>query len=250
MQLTARPIQGVSTSATWVWAKSFSLPGSGYMDPNHRNLNYAVQGLNAHSLRTNATVELPVGPNKLVMGNSSGFVARLVERWQTSVIFNASSPVYSTLNPGQSHFYAVSGYEVASTNWALPTSKFKWNEGTNTGTIYGDGYISVTDPSCYDPSIVTMGDKMGTVLGRIDANPTTGAAAVGACTISALAARNPDGTAGEVLLQVSRTRQSWKPGQIQHEGHWTMVASTCRPASHSTSPKPSRSSFALMPPTS
>jgi hypothetical protein len=210
MQVTARPIQGVSTDATWVWAKSFSLPGSGYMDPNNRNLDYAVQGLNAHSLRTNATIELPIGPNKLVMGNSSGIVARLIERWQTSFIFNASSPVYSTLNPGQSHFYAVSGYDVASTNWALPSSNFKWNDGTNTGTIYGDKYISVNDPSCYDPSIVTMGDKMGTVLGRIDATST------GPCTIQALAARNPDGTAGEVLLKYP------DPGKVGNLGKSNM----------------------------
>jgi len=230
MQVTARPIQGVSTSATWVWAKSFNLPGSAYMDPNHRNLDYAVQGLNAHSLRTNATLELPIGPNKLLMGNSSGWVARIVERWQTSFIFNASSPVYSTLNPGQSHFYNFSGYDVASTNWVLPTSDFKWNEGTNNGTIYGDNYISVTDPSCYDPSVVTMGDKMGTVLGRIDANPTTGAAAVGVCTIAALAARNPDGTAGEVLLRYPDSGKVGNLGKSNMKGigQWSFDVSASK----------------------
>jgi hypothetical protein len=230
MQVTARPIQGISTSATWVWAKSFALAGSGYMDPAHRDLDFAVQGLNAHSLRTNATFELPIGPNKLVMGNSSGFVARMVERWQTSMIFNASSPVYSTLNPGQNHFYAPSGYDVASTNWALPKSDFKWNEGTNTGSIYGNNYLSVTDPSCYDPSIVTLGDKMGTNLGRIDANPTTGAAAAGACIISALAARNPDGTAGEVLLKYPEPGKVGSLGKSNMKGigQWTLDVSASK----------------------
>ncbi len=216
VQVTARPMQGISTEATYVWAKSFNLAGSGYMDPAHRNLDYGVQGLNAHSLRTNATVELPIGPNKFLMGNSSGWLARAVERWQTSFIFNASSPVYATLNPGQSHFYAVSGYDVASPNWVLPTSEFQWNEGTNTGSIYGNNYISVTDPSCYDPTKVSLGDKMGTVLGRIDANPTTGAAASGACIISALAARNPDGTAGDILLKYP------DPGKVGNLGKSNM----------------------------
>src|SRR5678815_5051459 len=32
LQVTARPIQGISTSATWVWAKSFALAGNGYID--------------------------------------------------------------------------------------------------------------------------------------------------------------------------------------------------------------------------
>jgi len=230
MQVTARPIQGVSTSATWVWAKSFSLAGSGYIDPNHRNLDYGVQGLNAHSLRTNATIELPIGPNKLVMGNSSGWLARIVERWQTSFIFNASSPVYSTLNPGQSHFYAASRYEVASTNWELPSPDFKWNDGTNTGGIYGDKYIGVTDPSCYDPTIVTLGDRMGTNLGRIDANPTTGTAASGACIISALAARNPDGTAGEILLKYPEPGKVGNLGKsnVKTVGDWSFDVSASK----------------------
>jgi len=229
MQVTARPIQGVTTDATWVWAKSFALAGSGYMDPNHRNLDYGVQGLNAHSLRTNATVELPIGPNKILMGNSSGFLARLVERWQTSMIYNVSSPVYSTLNPGISHFYAASGYNVASTNWALPSPNFKWNDGTNTGGIFGDKYIGVTDPSCYDPSIVTLGDKMGTVLGRIDAVPG-GAAASGPCTISALAARNPDGTAGEILLKYPEPGKVGNLGRqnIKSIGQWTLDVSASK----------------------
>jgi len=211
MQVTARPIQGVSTSATWVWAKSFSLPGSNYMDPNHRNLDFAVQGLNAHSLRTNATIELPIGPNKLVMGNSSGLVARIIERWQTSFIFNASSPVTSTLNPGQIHFYAASGYDVVSPNWALPTSDFKWNDGTNTGTIYGTNYIGTPDPSCSDPSKITQGDKMGTSLGL-----TTVAGTVGPCAMIALAARNPDGTTGELLLKYP------DPGKVGNLGKSNM----------------------------
>ena len=126
VQVTARPMPGISTSATWVWAKSFNLPGSGYIDPENRNLNYGVQAINAHSLRTNGTVELPIGPNKLLFGNCSGLVARLIERWQTSFIFNASRGTRIHVQPRQSHYYAVSGYDVVSPNWAVPTSA--WND--------------------------------------------------------------------------------------------------------------------------
>src|SRR6185436_8876346 len=62
-QVTLRPTAGFSGTATWVWAKSFSLPGTGYMNPAERNLDFGVQGLNAHSLRMNGTIELPIGPN-------------------------------------------------------------------------------------------------------------------------------------------------------------------------------------------
>src|SRR5262249_24743687 len=48
---TARPINGISTQTTWVWAKSMNQPGSGYFDPADRNLNFGAQNINAHSLR-------------------------------------------------------------------------------------------------------------------------------------------------------------------------------------------------------
>jgi hypothetical protein len=66
VQLTARPIQGVNVQATWIWARSLFLPTSGYIDPSNRNLNYTVQNINPHSIRMNGTVELPIGPNKLL----------------------------------------------------------------------------------------------------------------------------------------------------------------------------------------
>jgi hypothetical protein len=221
-QVTVRPTAGFSGTATWVWAKSFSLPGTGYMNPAERNLDFGVQGLNAHALRVNGTIELPIGPNKLFMGNSSGLIARLVERWQANFIYNASSSVASTLNPGQSHFYAASRYDVASPNWVLPKSKSTWIEGATTGSIFGDKYVGVTDPSCFNPSIVTMGDKMGTVLGAIPANPATGTAQSGPCTIVAIAARNPDGSAGEILLQYPEPGKVGTLGKsnIQGLGDW------------------------------
>jgi hypothetical protein len=223
-QVTVRPTLGISGTATWVWAKSFALPSSGYMNPADRNLDFSVQPLNAHALRVNGSIELPIGPNKLLMGNSSGLVARVLERWQASFIYNASSPVTATLNPGISHYYALSGYEVVSPNWVLPKSKATWIEGTNGGTIYPDQpFIGVTDPSCFNPSIVTMGDRMGTVLGRIPANPATGAEASGPCSITAIAKRNPDGTAGEILLQYPEPGKKGSLGKnnIQALGQWS-----------------------------
>ena len=59
-----------------------------------------------HDLHTNGTFELPIGPNKLFMGNSSGLVARLVERWQLSVIYNAFSGNPRTIIGGHMR-YAV-----------------------------------------------------------------------------------------------------------------------------------------------
>ena len=44
--------------------------------------------------------ELPIGLNKLLFGNASGWVARASERWQTSFIVNFSTGGPSSLTAG------------------------------------------------------------------------------------------------------------------------------------------------------
>ena len=209
-QLTTRPVQGISTQATWIWAKSFYVPTGNYIDPANRQYNFQVQNINAHSLRMNGTIELPIGPNKLLFGNTTGWVARLLERWQTSFIWNAATGTPTTFNPGVSHFYAASGYDVASPNWVIPKAKVEWNG--DEGTMYpGNKYIGVTDPQCTDSSIVGGADRMGTSLQAL-------------CTISALAARNPDGTPGEILLKYPMPGKvgNLGRGNIYYFGQWSL----------------------------
>ena len=190
--MTMRPMYGVSLQSTWVWSKSMGTQGT-YIDPVQRRLNYYAQASSPHALRMNGTVELPIGPNKLLFANSSGWFARAIERWQTSFIFNASSATTSSALPGTSHFYGNPGFTIASTNWTMPQGNFQWNG--NSGTLYNDTFTSAVDPQCSDASQVTGADRMGTNLQT-------------ACTILALARRNPDGTPGEVLLKYS------KPGEV------------------------------------
>jgi hypothetical protein len=226
VQVTARPVQGISTQATWVWAKSFQVPGSGYIDPTNRSIDYGVQNINPHALRMNGTVELPIGPNKIFFGNASGWAARVMERWQMSFIFNAATGTPATFNPGQSHFYAVSRYDVASPKWKIPVTDVTWADGATSGTMFpGNHYLGVTDPSCFDPTVVTMGDKMGTILGR-----TTGATPAGPCTIFALAERNPDGTQGDILLKYPEPGKvgNLGKGNMQYFGQWSFDMSASK----------------------
>jgi hypothetical protein len=215
-QLTMRPIHGVSFQGTWVWSKTMASQGN-YIDPTNRRLNYGAQARSPHTLRTNGTIELPIGPNKLLLGNSSGWLARAVERWQTSFIFNASSASYASATPGTSHFYGNPGFVIASTNWQMPHGNFEWSG--NAGSLYGDAFTAVQDPQCRDASQVTGGDRMGTNL-----------QATNVCSIVALARRNPDGTPGEVLLKYS------KPGEVgtlgfgnfKTFGNWTLDMSASK----------------------
>jgi hypothetical protein len=210
--VTTRPMFGITTQATWTWAKSMALGTTGYFDPAQRNLNHGAQNINAHALRMNGTFELPIGPNKLFFGSSSGLVARLLERWQTSFIANFSSGAPASLTPGQNHFYSASRFNLG-TGWQRPNGKVDWNvrnatNGSITGSYYGNPspFIGARDPQCADPKVVTQGDRMGTNLGSTQV-----------CLMTALAKRNPDGTQGEWLLTYPM------PGEVGNSGSGTLT---------------------------
>ncbi len=162
-QLTVHPVNAISLQATWIWSKQMGLSGT-YIDPANRRLNYGVQPNNPQALRVNGTVELPIGPGKMLLSGTHGWVARAVERWQTSFIFNGVTSAMNSALPGTSHFYGNPGFTIASPNWKLPTPHLDWANGANSGTIFGNSFTSVTDPQCTDSSQVTTGDKMGTSL--------------------------------------------------------------------------------------
>ena len=104
VQGTLRPAYGVSVQGTYIWSRSMETPlvgaalGSGlntvpsYTNPTERKADYAL-GPNhvTHDFRSFGTFELPFGPGKLLLRNSSGVLARVIEGWQTSFILNLST---------------------------------------------------------------------------------------------------------------------------------------------------------------
>jgi hypothetical protein len=209
-QVTVRPVNGISLQATWVWSKQMGLGGT-FVDPADRHRNYGVQPSNPQALRMNGTIELPVGPGKLFLGSASGWVARAVERWQTSFIFNGVTSAAVSALPLTSHFYGNPGFTIASPNWKLPTPSLDWSNGATAGKVFGNQFTSVSDPQCTDKSQVTAGDKMGTSLQSV-------------CTILALAKANSDGTPGEVMLKYPRPGEFGNLGfnNIKYFGQWTL----------------------------
>ncbi len=111
---------------------------------------------------------LPFGPNKPFLGNSSGWVARLVEDWQVSAIYNLTSGIPMTV-VGRSGLYE----SRSSSNFAAFTpettvapvdltpagfQKFgnftgigevEWKDGAVSGTYFpGITFVRVPDPQC------------------------------------------------------------------------------------------------------
>ena len=194
-QFTLRPVQGISFQSTYTWQKSLTDRFDSYTDPQNRSLDYSFdRSLAFHEFRTNGTFELPFGPNKLLLGNSSGWVARVLERWQTSIIFNATTGQPRTPFASQK-LYAAGANSPQPTSrpdiigpWVNPESDYKWNgPNQNTGTVFGSPspFITYTDPQCTNNVGAT--DSMGFNLQS-------------SCTLRGLAHVVPVGTAGAILM--------------------------------------------------
>jgi len=191
-QFTLRPTAGISWQGTYTFSKNLGISGAA-TDPTNRNGDYTITNNDVtHEFRTNGTFELPLGPNKLLFGNSSGWLARAIERWQTSVIFNYTSGVASDI-AAATMFYANGEPDIVG---PFPAQKgsVRWDAPNNTAqTLHGGTYfgqpsplVSVDDPQCARIQTDTMGFNLN---------------ANGNCTINALALANPDGTAGPMVFQ-------------------------------------------------
>ena len=219
-QVTTRPIQGFSGSINYNWSKNLGL--GALANPVDRAVNYTNIGNNpGHSIRTNGTMELPFGPNKLVMGNSSGWVARLVERWQLGLIYNlssgaptsitATSMLYGNGLPDVRH--PVDFNKVKGVRWDIrntPTSAF--TEGRYFDN--NDVFVHVDDPLCGG---VTNLQNLNNVVNGVQTR----------CTINALAMVVPAGTEDSFVLPDGRTAQivlqHAQPGKKGNLGNATVV---------------------------
>ena len=190
-QFTLRPTQGFSAQTTYTWSKTMSTPGAGSRNPLDRKADYARAFSSvSHDLRTNGVIELPIGPNKLLFANSSGWLARIIERWQAGVILNLSSGTPTSIDALGGLTYGNTVPDVVGP-WDLRTGTARWDGENNRGTYFGDPnpYISVEDPQC----AISQGWGAGTA--PVD------------CNLRAVAREVTPGTPGAVTLSDGRTVQ-------------------------------------------
>jgi hypothetical protein len=219
VQMTLRPTHGLSVQGTWIYAGSMQLPGAplnGFADPSDRNLDFAKGPESTHTLRMNGTFELPIGPNKTFFANTSGWVGRLIEHWQTGFIFNGGTGQPATVFGATNHLYGSSRYDVVDPAFDPRGGNVVWNgPNNNTGTYFGSPspYIGVADPQCTDNSVTANTDRMGTNLAA-------------SCNLQALAQRNPDGTVGQLQLAYPQPGRVGNYGlrKIKYYGLWSFDA--------------------------
>jgi hypothetical protein len=217
-QITLRPTGGLSLQSTYTWSKNLGISGNP-TNPLDRNADYTnTANDRRHDFRMNGTFELPFGPNKLLGGNTSGWFARAIERWQTSLIFNWNSGNPSNIT-GATMWYANGVPDIVGP-FTFDKGAVTWNGDNNAnGTLHGGTYfgnpspfVVVDDPQC--TGLVNVVDSAGYNLNTSD------------CTINALALRNPDGTAGQLVFQSPQPGRRGTLGQnvIQSPGTWGLDA--------------------------
>jgi len=108
VQATLRPTAGFSYQASYTWSKAITdCENSGcstWIHPLQRRLSRSLQGSDrTHGFRSSGIFELPFGPRRTLLKNSSGVVARLVENWQLSWIFTANSGAPLAIGTGNTY---------------------------------------------------------------------------------------------------------------------------------------------------
>ena len=156
VQVSLRPLHGLSLQSTYVWSKALQVAGVGigggltsgdpvYTNPNDRFGDYALAPNDVtHDFRSFGTFDLPIGPNKLFFGNSSGVVARIIEGWKTSFIVNASTGQPASFTAANMLYGNGVADVVGPFN---PEGKVEW-EG-QFGSYFASGqFVRVDDPQC------------------------------------------------------------------------------------------------------
>lgn len=149
-QVTMKETHGISMQSTYTWSKNLGISyavGSTYTNAVDRHADYALlPDTRIHDFRTNGSLTLPIGPNKLFFTNSSGVLARVLEDWKAGWILNVNSGQPVTL-AAQNMLYANGSADIVGDFDRKGTVEFK--PGATSGTYFMGGNLTTQrDPQC------------------------------------------------------------------------------------------------------
>jgi hypothetical protein len=210
-QVTMRAKHGMTFQSTYTWSKNLGINaiinalGATFTNPADRSKDYTIMpDTRVHDFRTNAVFNLPVGPGHALFGNSTGVLARLVEGWQSSFIWNMNTGAPLSIL-AQSMLYNNGTPDIVGP--FDPKSGMVQFTGGPSGSYFSrDAYKQVTDPQC--GSVTTVQNLRA------------------ACTLTAVA----DVKTNQVLLQnpLPGTRGSLGQRVVEGPGTWRFDASLAK----------------------
>ena len=198
-QATLRPTFGVNLQASYTWSKLLGVSGPTYTNPLDQHGDYTLQtGDRRHDFKANGSFALPIGPNQLLFGNSSGPLARIIEGWQMTWILDVGSGAATNIS-AQSMLYG-NGVPDLVGNFDPNSGKVQWADGALAGNYFNDGFTRVKDPQC-----LAIHSSLQTL-----------------CTLSAVA-----DSSGAIVLQNPKpgTRGNLGQNVLELPGSWTLDGS-------------------------
>jgi hypothetical protein len=147
LQGTLRSVAGLDLQGTYVWSHAMALSPGAYTNPTDRDPDYSLAASHVtHDFRANSTFALPIGPNRLLFRNSSGWLARTIEGWQTSFILNLNTGTPTSISAGNM-LYGNGVPDVVGRFSAKPFGAVNW-EGESGNYFGSNTYGQVSDPQC------------------------------------------------------------------------------------------------------
>jgi hypothetical protein len=143
-----RPQHGISLQGTYTWSRNLGDLASGYTDPRDIKADYGLLTTNhSHTFTTYGTWDLPFGPGRPLLHDSSGAVGRIAGGWQVSWIGNVSTGSPMTISTTSPSLYA-NGVPDRVGPFDTKSGKVTWHNGATFGNYFNDGYTQVADPQC------------------------------------------------------------------------------------------------------
>jgi hypothetical protein len=152
LNLTKRLSHGVTTSTAYTWSRALGENDTdgatvNYRDPNNRSLNRALLSFHrTNILTTNATLELPFGPNHRFVSAGPGLIERLVERWQLGGILQWTSGDPLNITAPISTITQLTALSTPNVVGNFPKSSGNVTKVAN-GVTYFPGFQQITDPA-------------------------------------------------------------------------------------------------------
>jgi hypothetical protein len=164
-QITLRPTVGVNFQSTYTWSKNLGL--SGITDPTNISADYTLLASDRrHNWVTYGGWEMPFGPGRIVGGDTSGVLARLIEGWQMSWITSVTSG--QPLNISAADMLYGNGVpDEVNEGFDFNSVGIYWPQGALSGNYFGDRYAPVVDPVCSNDSIIDPSIQSSCTLNAI-----------------------------------------------------------------------------------
>jgi hypothetical protein len=148
VQMTMRPIRGLSFQTTYTWSRSLAR-GSvlDWTDPDW-TMDYGLSGSHrSHQLNSYGTYELPFGARGFFFRNASGAVKKAIEGWQISWIATATSGLPMSVGNASATQWGTAKW-VQVNEFDTKDVTVRWNPVNATGTYFNKTYGGIYDPAC------------------------------------------------------------------------------------------------------